>query len=271
MNARRWALVAVISSVILAVISPVSYWLYLHIAPRTASVADRAGNYTAEISADGGNGNSVRMAFSRPSHVFGTVTIVIPSGTVIYSHNVNGRRLITATPVNVVLSNDTPSVAVLVPTYRINEFAATPSDGEALEFAGATAETEPLRKLSDCMKTSSLPVADKQLIVWTVAQDLLQKTPDEALEFLTDKISRRMVDDRGRGLQNNKPEMFAKAPLLTGQHINELIEKEIEDGMSEFNASAAAQAKKQLDSLSDDDQDMLASCGYLTEDMPLFQ
>jgi hypothetical protein len=263
MSARRWALVVVI---LLG-----GYWLFPHIAPRTAGVADREGNYIAQISADGGNGNSVKMVFSRPSGVFGTVTIVIPSGTVLYGRNTNGQRLITATPVNVVLSNGTPSVTVVVPTYCIDEFAATPLDGAALGFGTKTEETEPLHKLSDCMSTSSLPTADKQLIVWAVAEDLLHKTPDEALRFLADRISRRMVVDRRRELQDKKPDMFRMAPLLTERRIDELIENEIAAGMSEFNSSAVAQAQKQLAGLDDDDQDMLTSCGYATEGMPLFR
>jgi hypothetical protein len=252
------------------------YWMARQIVPRTAGVADRQGNYFVDVSANGTSGNSIKIAFSRPTGVWWMITIVIPSGTVIYSHDHNGQRLITAAPIKVVLSNEVPSVTIVVPTYCIDEFATTPIDGATLEFdppnnqsEAMTEETEPLHKLADCMMSSSMSTGGKQLAVWAVADDLLRKTPDDALQFLTARITQKIINDKRREFRDRKSHISSVAYLLSDEEINQLIESELQSRKSDFERSAASYAQEQLDALAGD-LDVLTSCGYKAEDMRLF-
>lgn len=256
-----------------------AYWTYNELtAPLTIAAAINSGKVEAQISANGDSGGSVTITLTRPSGASGTVKIVIPSGTPLYGTDPDGQRLITAVPVVVVLSDDTPSVTQHVQTFCIDEFAATPFNNAPLAFVPpengsttTTEETEPLHKLADCMASVSQSDEDKQLAVWAVSSDWLHKTREGAIQFVTNGLAQRMAKERHDQLESKKSDLMRMAPSLSSDRIDELIEAEYQNGMSDLNNMAATKANEQVTSFIEDDKDLLETCGYATSDMAIFQ
>lgn len=273
------ALKPYVSWIIVAAALLLVYWIYNYLtAPLTIAAAINAGKVEAQVSANGDNGGSVTITLTRPSGVSGTIKVVIPSGTALYGTDPDGQHLITAVPIVVVLSDDNPSVSQQVQTFCIDEFAATPFDNAPLAFVPpengsviTTEETEPLHKLADCMANASQSDEDKQLAVWAVSSDWLHKTRAEAVQFVTDGLAQRMGKERHDQLENKKPDLMRMAPSLSSERIDELIEAEYQNGMSELNNMAATKANEQVTSFIENDKNMLETCGYATGDMPIFQ
>jgi hypothetical protein len=245
---------------------------------QSLNVADAisGGKIEVQLAASGADGNKVTMTLVRPAGVTGTVKVVIPSGTVLYGAAT--QRLVVALQVSVVLSDETPSITQEVKTYCLDEFATTPSDGYPLAFAPppgvgseTSEETEPLHKLADCLAGSSLSEPDRQLAVWALAGGQLQKTHDEAVQFVTDGLAEQMATERHAQLVAKKPDLRRIAPTLSNERLDEQIEAEFKEGMPELHDIASAKAREQVDSFVGHDKDTLSSCGYETSSMAIFQ
>lgn len=259
----------------------VAYWVYSWAtAPLTIAAAIRDGKVDVHITAMGVSGNAAMVTLTRSSGVSGQLTVVIPSGTVIYDANPDEQRLITAAAVTVVLSAQTPSVNSMVATFCMDEYAATPLDSSKLSFAPlngsavtATEETEPLHKLVDCMAswTVSVSDSDKQLAVWAVKDKLLSKSRRDALEFVTTGIAQRMILERRAQLEKKKTELIHMKPSLDEGLIDGQIEAEIQNGKPALNEIATAKATEQITSFIDHARDMISSCGYPAASYAIFQ
>ena len=244
--------------------------------PVAINQAIQDGKVQAKIVASDDSGDSTTITLTRPNGVTGTFVVVIPSGTVLYGTD-GQQRLITAASVTVVLSDDNPSVDQQVATFCMDEFAATPPSQAVLSFAPpdggqgvTTEETEPLHKLVDCMAPSTQPFGDKQAAVWAVSGDLLSKTPAEALSFLTDGFVSQMSVERRKQLEAKRADAGQRFSLLSSEKLDQLMEAEYQQGMPQLREIAADKAKQQLDALLHTDKDLLMSCGYSTENAPLF-
>ncbi len=255
------------------------YYLYQHDSgPLTVAAALRDGAVNARIVADGADGTSVTITLTLPSEAAAPVAVDIPSGTVIYGGEAGSQRLITAVPVTIVLSSASPSASARVSTFCIDEFAPPPTSQAALTFVpsagtgGATTEeTEPLHKLADCMSGWPQSDGDKQLAIWAVAGDMLHKPRAEALRFMTDGLVRQMVIERRAQLESKRAAIEQMAPDLSEEHVDQLIEREMRDGMPALRRIAATTADDQLRDFLTHDKDMLSGCGYAAADMPVFQ
>lgn len=269
-----WAVVAAIVVTVIWVSSRPT-------AALTLDEAVHSGKVSVQFIASGDNGDSANLSISRASGVSAEVVVVIPSGTVLYSSGSNAldtQRLMTAAPVRAVLNDQTPTFNTTIQTYCLDEFAAVPLDrsdlsAEAPQDGGSitTEEMEPLQRLADCMASSSLTQADKQLAVWAVKDDLLSKSKDEALAFITNGLVDRMKKERREQLDGKRAQLKEMAPDLGEDDITRAIETEFENGMPELREIAAQKATEQLNSLIADDQAMLSSCGYQASEKPLFQ
>jgi hypothetical protein len=240
-------------------------------APLIIAEAVKNGAVNAQIKASGVGGNAAVITLTRPSGTSGEVTVIVPSGTVLYGGNPDGQRLMTAVPVRFVLSDGKPSVSSRVVTYCIDEFAVTPLDASVLSFVPPNEETEPFHKLADCIQSQSVSVNDKQLAVWAVKQDWLSKSQNEVLRFVTDGIVEEMSRERHEVLRRKMLELQGVTRLLSEEYLKAAIEKDFQNGMPECRDVAARQASGQLASFLKHGKDILSSCGYATENNSLFQ
>ena len=273
MTKKQW-MILIAAAVALLII----YWIYSRVtAPEAITDAIKSGKVDAKVLAKGNTGRSAVITLSRPKGVSGTSTILIPSGTILYGTDSNTQRLFVATPVQIVLSDVTPAITLQVKTFCFDEFAAIPLQNTAYSFFApggtvtTTEETEPLHKLANCLASASQSDADKQLAVWAVSSDWLHKTRDEAVQFVANGLADQMAKERRNQLERKKAHIARKAPHLSSADIDELIEKEYQESMVEAGRIAAAKAQEQITGFIAHDKDMLKSCGYPTDDMPIFR
>lgn len=255
--------------------------LWLHncsSSPMTLVSAVHDGKVDVQIQASGDAGGSAVLTVSRSSGASGKIVVVIPSGTVFYSAGPGTQRLMTAVEVRVVLTDQTPQVNTTVQTYCLDEFALTPADTSSLsidppdgEAGFTTEETEPFHKLADCMANSSLSESDKQLAVWAVKGDLLSKSHDQALQFITDGLVDEMSREERDKLKAMKQQAAQLTRDLSSDQIDAAFETEFQNSLPGIRDRAASNASRQLASFMQDDREMLSTCGYSVADEPLFQ
>jgi len=245
--------------------------------PVNIDQAIQAGNIQATMVASDDSGDSATITLTRPSGVTGPVAVTIPSGTVLYSTDVGSQRLITAQTVTVVLSNDNPTDNEQVAVFCMDQFADTPAAQAVLSFSppdggqtATTEETEPLHKLIDCMASLTQSAGDKQLAVWAIADHLLDKSPAEALQVLTSKIYDQNTKQRRAQLEARKTVELQNHPMLTEADFDQIVENEMQGSSADRRDKSTTEAKSQLDALMQHDKALFASCGYPTDNAPLF-
>lgn len=233
-----------------------------------------AGRVEIASAQSGAGGTSATLVLRRGAVESGSIVVDIPAGTILYA--AEHQRLIVAAPVRVELSDEREEVMQLVSTFCIDEFLPTPPEGVPVSLAPqggftGTEETEPLHKLANCLANLDLPYADKQLAVWAVAGNLMEKRRDEAVEFVASGLAERMAVERRNQLEARKPELMAKAPNLGAARIDQLIEAELEEGEAELRDVAQRKAQEQVDNFIDHDRWAMQECGYRVATLPLFQ
>lgn len=241
--------------------------------------AVHSGKASVQITANGGNGESATLDIARGADLSGNLTVVVPLGTVLYSSNSGTQRLMTAVPLTVVLTDQNPSVSLIVATYCLDEFAAVPAGASTLSIDAlpggeggiTTEEMEQLHKLTDCMTSYSLSPDDRQLAVWAVGEDLLSKTRPYALDLITSGLIDRMSKERRDQLEAKRPQLQEMGHDLSDGQISEILDAEYQNGMPQLRRVAAEKANEQLTSIIDHDKDMLNACGYQTAHKTLLQ
>jgi hypothetical protein len=244
-------------------------------APETIAHAINDGQVAA-TSAFGGAGAPSTITVMRTSGTSGALTMRVPAGTVLYAGNASVQRVMTAVTVTVALPADASTAMVSVKTFCLDEFAAVPQANTPLSLApgagdtfATTEETEPLHKLADCMAGRSGSDDDKQLAVWAIKDDLLHKSPHDALGFLSRQFEESIARDFRTRVEQARASIAHEAKHLSAAEIDAQIADAIRAEEAANRKEAARLAQKQLDSLLHH-RELLTSCGYAT-DLPLFQ
>jgi len=265
--------------VLLAVAVIGCFFLYRHFkGPLTITEAITSGKVMVEDSFGGAGSPSTFTVIRSSGGMSGDLTIVIPAGTVLYPSDASAQRLITAGGVTVFLPAAIGRVSVQLKTFCLDEFAAIPAVASSLSFAPLSEErtvtaeeTEPLNKLADCMSSSSQPDAFKQLAVWAIKDDLLHKSPAEALAVLTNGFEEAITKEQRGKLLGKRPAFMRKHPLLDQSRIDEVIDAEMAHESAQIHDKSARMAREQLKNFLQHDRDLLAACGYDVNEMSIFR
>jgi hypothetical protein len=125
-------------------------------------------------------------------------TVVIPAGTLIANADPGSQRLMTLAPLTVHLSNGAPSLAQVTDLLCIDQFADAPTSTSHLVLAapdpGAPIleETEPIRKLNDCLQSKTYGEATVQLAIWLAAGHYLDESYSHVQTALINGYRRSM-------------------------------------------------------------------------------
>ncbi|MCX7041692.1 MAG: hypothetical protein NT117_03180 [Gammaproteobacteria bacterium] len=273
MKTSGWIVVLVLAGAVAGSV----YWLKSPARGTAVTEALAAGNVEIVAAVAGADGDSVSVTLRRPPGVTGRQRIAIPTGLVLYTGS--SQRLIVAVPAVFDLSDAQPEATQLVSTFCIDQFLPTPAAGAAVSLTSggesgatsATAGTDPLRKLVECLADIDLPQADKQLAVWAVSENLMEGSRDEATAALTRKRVERMGIERRAELEARKAELMTRAPHLSEARIDALIEDELRDGNADMLAIASRESEKQMWNFVEHDKIAMSTCGYPVFTMQIFQ
>jgi hypothetical protein len=240
----------------------------------TSAIAD--GKVTA-AAAFGGAGSPSTMTVTRTPGTSGAMTVRVPAGTVLYAHDAATQRLMTAAAVTVVLPAGSDGITTSVNTFCLDEFAAVPELTTALAFVPGpgdsgvtTEESEPLHKLAACLAGKAASDEDKQLAVWAVKDDLLHRSPQEALEVLGRGFEQQLNREFRAKVARARASIAQEVKRLSAADLDAQIEETMRSEQAADRRRAEQLARTQLDHLRHD-RDLLTSCGYPADDLPLFR
>jgi len=264
------------------------YWIYTKVSAPTPLVAAlRDGSISASVGvpsdgagsgggSSGGGVSRVTIRITRAAGASGGLSLIIPAGTVIANGQSEGQRLMTAKTVVVALPDGTSEADQDVEVYCIDEFAETPTPQSVLSVQvpaddEASDETEPLHKLATCLDDKDMPHADKQLAVWLVSSGLLQKSPSDALEAITDSFEQRMIAEKRATLDRDGRQFLKERhPSFSDADIAALLEGELNSEAAKIHEQAAQGASEQLTRFRANGRAPLEACGYEPSDMLIF-
>lgn len=150
--------------------------------------------------------DTVVVTVTRQPGTSGKILAALPVGTIIHNRDPDGQRLMTAAGVVVTLQPDETSKSVTVEVYCLDQFALRPTaqTGLALAFAETgegdvieSAETEPVRKLDECLEGKEFSHKERQVAVWIVAGGYLDQDYSTVMERLFEaqrQISQAQAD-----------------------------------------------------------------------------
>ena len=251
------------------------YWLRAPAQGTAVAEALATGDVEMEAVAWGSDGSGVNVTLRRPMGRTGSMRVSLEAGTILYTGE--HQRLIVANTVAFALSEQQPETTQTVETFCIDEFLSIPPQGVAVSLSPptggyvSTEETEPLHKLVTCLASEDLPQSDKQLAVWAVSENLMDKSRDEAIDIISRGLAERMGVERREQLVARKPELMQKAPNLSSERIDQLIEAELADGASELQSAADRKAQEQVANFVDHDKYAMQKCGYPVATLQIFQ
>jgi hypothetical protein len=266
---RRWGLIAAGVAVLYGIHAWITTPLQIAPAIETGKMA-AAGVF-------GGAGGPSTITVTRTPGTSGAMTVRVPAGTVLYAGDTAIQRVMTAAAVTIVLPAGTDVTSVTVKTFCLDEFAAVPEVNTSLSFSpgsddrrSTTEETEPLHKLADCM--ASLPGSDedKQVAIWAVKDDLLHRSPEQALGFLSRGFEEQIARELRAKVDRARASIAREARELSPAEVDAQIADAMRSEEAANRIEAARLARKQLDSLLQH-RDLLTSCGHADVDMPIFR
>jgi hypothetical protein len=243
--------------------------------PQNIAGAIGAGRVAA-TSAFGGAGSPSTITVTRTPGTSGELAMRVPAGTVLYAGDAAVQRVMTAIAVTIAMPAQTDTMTVQVKTFCLDEFAAIPQANTPLSLSpgpgdslATTQETEPLHKLADCMAGMSGSDDDKQLAVWAVKDDLLHRSPADALGFLGRRFEESIARELRAKVERAREAIAREAKHLSADEIDAQIAESLRGEEAANRTEAARLARNQLDSLLQH-RELLTSCGYAA-DMPLFR
>lgn len=266
---RRWVLIAVGVAVLYGIHAWVTTPLQIARAIEIGKVA-AAGVF-------GGAGSLSTITVTRTPGTSGAMTMLVPAGTVLYAGDASAQRVMTAAAVTIVLPAGADVMSATVKTFCLDEFAAVPEVKTSLSFSPGSGdsratkeETEPLHKLADCMASMSRSDDDKQVAVWAVKDDLLHKSSQEALGFLSRGFEEQIGREFRAKVDRARASIAQEARDLSAAEVDAQIADTMRAEEAANRIEAARLARNQLDSLLHH-RDLLTSCGYAEADLPIFR
>jgi hypothetical protein len=117
-------------------------------------------------------------------------TITLPVGTRFLSSSGGTQNMISASTIRFAFMNASPTspqtITQQIPVYCINRFLDAPTSVSQFSVSYSE-ETDPVRKLVECLEKGSASHSAKQMAVWMVSDHLIDLSPDD--------LARRFVDE----------------------------------------------------------------------------
>lgn len=182
---------------------------------------------------------SASFRVSRAGSAPTNLTVVIPVGTRIYNDRRGSQLVITAKPAVISFSASNSLVTQSVEIYCVNQFRRPPTTATRLsltpssENTGYTEETEPVRKLANCMSNAPQSQSARQLALWLVSENLLDKSYGTVREQFRTSYRRVIAEELAE--KSNQAREAVRAALPDISH------SEIEAALAEYRQTEQAE------------------------------
>lgn len=260
---------------IAAVLAVILAYYWFSSGPMTVTQAMSRHSIDVQISST--DDQHVAVTVSQASGASGDVTVVLPAGTVIHNGDANGQRLITAAAVAFHISDSNPTQTASVEVYCLDQFKLLPTTASALslpdqEDETETEETEPVRKLADCMQDTAATHGARQLAIWLAEDGNLNKSYSELHEHLIDSYRASMTEQAKAKLDALADRLRRDMPNMPQDRIEAAVQRyRVGKFSAEVDEAARAQADKDLDGYRNDARPALDKCGYDTASSNFFE
>lgn len=252
--------------------------LYERFGPRDLPDAVRSGRVQAHVAmvpaegaggdADGVGGTAgMRVALSvRRAEGYGRrMTVHWPAGSLVRSDTAGEQRLMTARDVAVVLDDAAPEARVEVEVYCLDQFAATPTAMSPLslpdEDGSITEETEPVRKLAQCLAESGATASARQYAIWMMTNDYLAQDRATVRERLIDAYRTSLRAHAESRLKTVEADLRARMPELAPDRVDAAVERYRRDRLEQdVERTAREQADRDANAFDGEARDALARC-----------
>lgn len=252
---------------------------YLIFGPAQESIDRAAGKQHVAVEVRASDETSATFTVQKLGGAPDKLTLAIPAGMPIRNADRGGQWLVTAQKVVIRLAGGVTEATQKVETYCLHQFAKPPTLESALSIAALSAggrssveETEPVRKLADCLARQPDDRDNRQLAVWMVADGWTDKSYAEVREQLRsrfrEQIRPRMRSDMSGEIRKKLQQQW---PDLTEQRLREeiayyerntlgrRIAEKIEENTTEELKGFVQRAKP-----------LLERCGHKTSEMRFF-
>lgn len=269
----------------IAVGAAVAYFYFR--ATRPIGIADIVSEHYATVTIVAAGPTAATITVHRRDDAPSSLNIVVPAGTVLLNRTPNSQHLVTATTIFFTITTSSPNQAKMVDLYCLDEFALPPTKGMelALSTAGTagtgTDETDPIRKLIDCMSgIQDIPPAYKQNTLWLVAGNYLNQSKTAARQALTEKLRPTAVSQVAHAFDDGDALQYAAEQLRKEHPELELTPERVARAVAAYqSARSAAHAEAAIEALVDKEladffshaPQILDKCGYNTQQLQLFQ
>jgi hypothetical protein len=206
------------------------------------------------------------------------LTIVVPAGTLIRDADPGSQRLMTARSLIIHLSKGSPSAAATIDLLCLDQFAEAPKPGAHLALAAPDpnapilVETEPIRKLNDCLQSQEYHDGSDQLAIWLVTENHLNETYHHALSTLTERYRRKMLA-RLQSLPTVVPESVRRDAPEVDPAFLQVVYQHFRTTQFATTVDDYARAEAELDmrAFTGPAAQALNACGYNTRDSELMR
>jgi hypothetical protein len=192
--------------------------------------------------------------------------------------DVGGQRLMTSNSVELELKHGESTVTVQVTLYCLDQFALPPTRQSSLSFNFGSEgdsdfkENEPVRKLAQCLEGLTESHAWKDIAVWFVSSDYVDKTYADVRTDLIHKTTAALGPQIDVALQGPIVSILkAKYPNLSDDRITAAIDTYRQTRLeAKIDSQAGALADQTLLGFRNRGSGMLDSCGYDTAKLAFF-
>jgi hypothetical protein len=227
------------------------------------------GGDSGDAATDDGAAGALRVALTlaRPEGVNGRVSVTWPAGSMIRSGDPGEQRLMTALPVSVQLDDASPSATVEVEVYCLDQFAKIPTAVSALSLPAygesqvEYEETEPLRKLAQCLAGTGASARARQYAVWMVGNRDAERGRDAVRERLVQGYRADLQAEGEARLQALAEKLRRDMAHLAPDRIEAAIDRYRRQHLdADIERTAREQAQRDIDAYDGEAREVLRQC-----------
>ena len=270
-----WGLVAVLAAVL----------LYQRYGPRELAQAMAKGDVQAQVAMVGGEragesggsdeGMRVALRLTRSEGQVGRMSLTWPAGSIIHSGNPGEQRLLTTRTVALVLDDATPTATVEVEVYCLDQFALTPTLSSPLSLPNDdgtdSEETEPVRKLAQCLENGSASYAARQFAIWMSAGKFVEQERTVVRERLAEAYRSTLRTQAEGKLQVLAETLGEQMPYLSAAQLDAAVERYRRGRFEqEIEQTALQQADRDLQAFDGEARSALAQCRDDLDTQPFY-
>jgi hypothetical protein len=193
-------------------------------------------------------------------------TIIVPVGTRFSSSASGTQNMISAGTIRFVFTSASPgspqTLTQQIPVYCVNRFLDVPTSASQFTVSYSE-ETDPVRKLVECLETKSASHRARQLAVWMISDQLLELSPEQlANKFVNEVEVKWRAHATGPELAEILRESAPDTPAEVLDSITNMSADQVELVLESLKPKFRADAEAEVKRYAEQTGPLLRDCGY---------